>query len=302
MIFEFDKSIQKGDISLLAKALLLIAEKHHHILTDVETFDWIRNDILDSTDYLGSIDRESLKTNSELWSVTGTQKNYQRQLSVGIGDADLSIQQLYTIVNEPSYVVLENSSYDWAAISRWIELYHNERNYKSLNESLYEAIKEQNLRPDHAGGGNGTIANEIGTLEATYSGKAQYKLMTIYDSDKTKIDDTDDHNKALKAYLVKSGMFGFELHKREIENYFSIETLESAGMIDKTIEIPSYTPEEYDFIDIEKAPFTKYSKKDMAKLAGYLSKESLKERVAHHKHSDSVDEIQLIIIELAKYI
>ncbi len=302
MIFEFDKSIQKGDISLLAKALLLIAEKHHHILTDVETFDWIRNDILDSTDYLGSIDRESLKTNSELWSVTGTQKNYQRQLSVGIGDADLSIQQLYTIVNEPSYVVLENSSYDWAAISRWIELYHNERNYKSLNESLYEAIKEQNLRPDHAGGGNGTIANEIGTLEATYSGKAQYKLTTIYDSDKTKIDDTDDHNKALKAYLVKSGMFGFELHKREIENYFSIETLESAGMIDKTIEIPSYTPEEYDFIDIEKAPFTKYSKKDMAKLAGYLSKESLKERVAHHKHSDSVDEIQLIIIELAKYI
>ena len=40
----------------------------------------------------------------------------------------------------------------------------------------------------------------------------------------------------------------------------------------------------------------------MPNLAKFLYKQSLKERVAHHKVSETIDEIQLIIITLARFI
>lgn len=302
MIFTFNRSVQQGDISLLAKCVLLIAEKHHHLLLDNGMSDWLSSTIIESTEYLGRVDREALKNNREVWRVTGVQQKYQTKLTVGVEENTITIEQLYKIVNEPSYVVLENSMYDWSAICRWVDIYRNERDFKSLNESVFRAIKEMNLRGDHSGGGNGTIVNKIKSFDGIFQECSKLKVTTIYDSDKKSLTDSKDHNNALRDFLESFGFIGHELHKREIENYFSIDTLRMAGMIKEEEDIPEYTPEEYDFLDIEKAPFVKYKKRLMPALSQHLHKTALKERVAHHKVSDSVDEIQLIIITLARFI
>ena len=302
MIFTFNQSVQQGNIGLLARSVLLIAEKHHHLLLDNDMSDWLSSTILDSTNYLGSFDREALKNNREVWRVTGVQQKYQTKLTVGLEENTINIEQLYKIVNEPSYVVLENSMYDWSAICRWVDIYRNERDFKTLNESVFRAIKEMRLRGDHSGGGNGTIANRISNLKEIFQECSKFKVTTIYDSDKDSPHDTTEHNKVLNEYLKSLGFIGHELHKREIENYFSVDTLRMAGMINENVIIPKYTPEEYDFLDIENAPFVKYKKKSMPKLAQNLYKAALKERVAHHKVSDSIDEIQFIIITLSRFI
>lgn len=302
MIFTLNKSVENGNVSLLSKAILLVAEKHHHLLMEDDVSEWLTTTILDSTDYLGKYDRYALKCNRELWRVTGIQMNYQTRLSVGSEKNAISIEQLYAIVNEPSYVVLENSEYDWAAICRWVDIYRTERTFKTLNESLHRAIQEKHLRAAHSGGGNGTIVNKMNSIASLYQGQALHKITTIYDSDKESIDDNLDHNKALNEFLKSSGFIGHELHKREIENYFSIDTMHAAGMIEENASIPDFTPEEYDYVDLEKATFTKYKKRFMPNLAKFLYKQSLKERVAHHKVSETIDEIQLIIITLARFI
>lgn len=302
MIFTLNKSVQNGDISILAKAILLISEKHHHLLMSNDVHDWLGTTILDTPDYLGRIDRDALKNNHELWRVTKMQQNYQTKISVGLENDSITIEQLYAIVNEPSYVVLENSVYDWAVICRWVDVYRTEREFKSLNESLYRAIKENNLRADHSGGGNGSIKNKIYSLVDRYKGQAVRKITTIYDSDKTCVNDKVDHNKALNLFLNTSGFIGHELYKREMENYFSIDTLRAAGMVNENAVIPKFTPDEYDFVDLEKESFTNYKKNLMPHLTEFLYKQSLKERVSHHKLSDSVDEIQSIIITLARFI
>lgn len=302
MIFTFNKTVQQGDLGLLARCILLMAEKHHHLLLDNEMLEWLSSTILESTDYLGRVDREALKNNREVWRITGVQQKYQTKLTVGVEENTITIEQLYKIVNEPSYVVLENSMYDWSAICRWVDIYRNERDFKSLNESVFRAIKEMNLRGDHSGGGNGTIVNKIKSFEEIFKECSNLKVTTIYDSDKIGIHDPIDHNSALRDFLGSVGFIGHELHKREIENYFSVDTLRMAGMIKEDEDIPEYTPEEYDFLDIENAPFVKYKKKFMPALSQHLHKAALKERVAHHKVSDSVDEIQLIIITLARFV
>lgn len=301
MIFTFNNSVRQGDLVLLSKCILLIAEKHHHLQLEKGMLDWLSATILDSQQYLGLLDREALKKNSEVWRITGVQKEYQTKLTVGIEADTISIEQLYKIVNEPSYVVIENSKYDWAAICRWVEIYRYERDFKSLNEFVLRAINEKSIRGDHAGGGNGTIVNKIKSVAEIFPGCANLKVTTIFDSDKEGPQDHIDHNKALKDFLSSSAFTGYELHKREIENYYSIETFRMAGMI-MSEDIPDYTPEDYDFIDIEKASFVNYKKRMLQNLTNHLYRDALKKRVAHHKVSDTVDEIQLIIITLARFI
>lgn len=302
MIFTFNESIKYGDAGTLARTIFIMSQKHHHILYNAEIARWLSETILGSTKYLGGLQIDSLKNNRELWCITRAQEKYQKHITVGFNDGDLTIAQLEVLIREPSYVILENSVHDWAAICKWIELYKNEKLFKNLNESVYWAIKENQLRPYNAGGGNGTIANVFRSIERLYHGKAKYKITTIYDSDKTSLNDCCNHNRKLNQFLEESGFIGHELHKREIENYFPIETYRKAGMIKDTESIPDYTPEEYDFVDIEKATFTNYKKNKLKELSSFLDKQSLKNRIAHHKHSDSVDEIQKIIINLYLFI
>lgn len=302
MIFTLSESVKDGDLRCLSRAILLISEKHHHLLMDDDVKDWLTATILNTTDYLGKLDCEALKNNRELWCVTQMQQQFQSHVSVSNNEEGINIKQLFAIVNEPSYVILENSLYDWSAICRWVEIYKTERNYKNLNESLHRAIIENNLRTYHAGGGNGSIVNQIETIKGLYLNQAYRKITTIYDSDKKCKDDSENHNKSLNKYLKDFGFIGHELHKREIENYFSIDTMRAAGLINENADIPNFTPEEYDFVDIENATFTKYKKRFLPNLAKQLYRDSLKQRVAHHRISDSVDEIQFIIFLLAKYI
>ena len=303
MIFELDCSIIGSDKQKVSKALCLVAEKKGHLSVEHNVQDWIDNEILnESNEFLSRFDVQTLKTNQSMWNVTKLHRNYHSTIKIGKANGMYSIDQMLNLLTEKSYLILENGNYDWLAIKHWIELYKNEREFKSLNQQVLRAIKEDIIREAHAGGGNGTIVNQFNALLTHYhKGCGTYKLTTIFDSDKTSSTDIR-HNKALKQFLANNGFAGHELYKREIENYFPIEAYEQAGLLFRNQTIPAYTPEEYDFIDIQNATFTNYQKNQLPRLVPYLTKEALSDRVEHHRHSTSVDEIQKIIILLAKFI
>lgn len=303
MIFELDCSIIGSDRQKVSKALCLVSEKKGLLLVGNNVQDWIDKEILnENNEFLSKFDVQTLKTNQSLWNVTKLQRNYHSTIKIGKASNMFSIDQMLNLLEEKSYLILENSNYDWPAIKHWIELYKNDREFKSLNQQVLRAIKEDIIREAHAGGGNGTIVNQFNALLTHYhKGCGTYKLTTIFDSDKTSSTDTG-HNKALIQFLANNGFAGHELYKREIENYFPIEAYRQADLLCKNQTIPDYTPEEYDFIDIQKATFTNYQKNQLPRLVPYLTKEALSNRIGHHKHSTSVDEIQEIIILLAKFI
>lgn len=113
----------------------------------------------------------------------------------------------------------------------------------------------------------------------------------------------------MKEYLESNRIKGHELRKREIENYFSVNTYKRAGFLKDEQVARAMTAEEWDFHDIGKSNIirktdntgkeTAIEKKDVETLSRLLTKEDLKERVLI---PTGYDEIQSIILQLAKFI
>jgi hypothetical protein len=74
-------------------------------------------------------------------------------------------------------------------------------------------------------------------------------------------------------------------------------------MIDPHATIPNYTPEDWDFMDIENQAFIKYKKKQLPDLVMYLDKPSLLSLVEKKKEKyggEMMNEIQMLILKFAK--
>lgn len=302
MIFSIDDSVMKqGEDAALVFAVSLqkAAEKRHYVEISLPMRQWINNELFGSDKYLGSLARESLVNNLEVWNPASICKRYQTTVTVGYGSGMLSIEEMALLVEEPSVVVLENGRYDWAVIKRWIKLYRKERGFDTINQQVHRAVTSHLLREHNAGGGNGSISNVMTVLMPIYKGLHALRLTTIFDSDKASAHDTVDHNQSLKAFLNENHIEWDELTKREIENYFDFETYRRAGLLTDNTQ-PCTTPlEEWDFHDIGKDKQIIMEKKDVEKLCDVLTKDELK---THATELSGRDEVQDVILHLAKYI
>ena len=302
MIFSIDDSVmeQGEDVAFVfATSLQKAAEKWHYVDMSPQMRRWIDNELFESEKYLGTLAREALVKNSELWNPASICKRHQTTVTVGYGSGMLSVEEMALLVEEPSVVVLENGRYDWAVIKRWIKLYRKERGFDTINQQVHRAVTGHLLREHHAGGGSGNITNVMTVLMPIYKGLHALRLTTIFDSDKTSAHDTVDHNQNLKVFLDENHIGWYELAKREIENYFDFETYRRAGLLTDNTQTNTMPSEEWDFHDIGKDKQIKMEKKDVEKLSDALTKEELKK---HTVDLSGKDEIQDIILHLAKYI
>ena len=312
MIFRIDKSIMTQGQSVIldfARALSVAADNQHAVLLPIRVWEWVEKEILQTDVYLGKLVREQLMSSLELWKPTKMLLTHETTVDIGyVGDM-LTVEDMLRLMQEPSWIVLENGRYDGIVIEKWIRLYRNEKGLGTINAEVYRAMAQSRLRVYNSGGGNMSIANAIDTLMKVTGRLYPYRITTIFDSDKCSATDPTDHNRKLKEYLESNRIKGHELRKREIENYFSVNTYKRAGFLKDEQVARAMTAEEWDFHDIGKSRIirktdntgkeTAIEKKDVETLSRLLTKEDLKERVLI---PTGYDEIQSIILQLAKFI
>lgn len=310
MIFKFDDSVKTNDDKaryLLAKCLRLMNEKGHGVERNGCYFGFFEDEVL-NTMYMGQMDIDLIQNNHELFDVTNARRADYTYLTMGFGQDMLTPNDILTILENDSLVVVENASYDAQVIQRWAECYSDENMIGDVNKSVFEAMGDGRLKFLNAGGGDGTITLKIKDQLPFYGNYPQLKITTVFDSDKNSLDDEGTHNESLKKYLEENGYIYHCLVKREMENYFPLKIYEKCEFTDDGFVFPSYSNEEWDYVDIEhlEGIKSKYEKKLLPTLAKRTKKKHFKQRLAHQEkynsHYGEVDEIQHILLMLAKFI
>ncbi len=301
MIFRIDKSITElnaPDLLVFAGALQKASENLHFLDVDYQVQLWIERTIFQSDLYLGKLVIQQIQRNEEMWSPSSMNRKYLRTVTVGCEEGMLTASSMKIMAEEPSVVVLENGKYDWCVISKWIKLYRKDHSFGYVNAYVNRAVGCNLIRSGNAGGSGG-ILNEIDILIPSYKDTYPLKLLSIFDSDKTSPTDIEEHNNTIKEGLNKLGIEYHELCKREIENYFPLDTYRRAGFVVAGVDVPDLPEEEWDYLDVHKNDFLSLEKKDVETLAKEITKPELQSRVGN---VNGQDEIQEIILKLARHI
>lgn len=322
MIFHLDNTIKKQSqeaILTLAEAMVLACDNHHFIIRD-KLVDWIDEEIMNSQLYLGKLAKMKLQSNHELFFPKKCHKKYLQNITVGYGKNMINIEQMHKMAMLPSYVILENGKYDWSMFEKWVFLYRNDDCFETINKMVNTAIYDGQLLPDN-GGGKTNIPNQAYIRTSLYPTSElklySYKLLAIFDSDKTSDTDLFDHNNDIKTKLDKLKVEFYELRKRKIENYFPFETYKAVGLANAVNRPVGLTELDWDYCNlndnksfIEKNGQTirvqdflkKFEKTHVVDLSNSLTEQQLKQRIAHDNPINGHDEVQETILKMAKLI
>lgn len=310
MIFVLDESLETIDIranGILAKLIVGIVEKKHYVKASFRVWQWVEEEVLNSQ-FLGVVDIELIRKNSEFRDVTGVMVANLSQINVGYGQGCIEPCRAILLVNKPSYVVVENEANDWPVLRKWIELMKNDRTFKSVNMLVEKKKCDGELRPYNAGSG-GQIINTLTRRVAEFHELSGYKVMSVYDSDKETVGaELSNEKKKIQDFSNENQLMNHILYKREMENYFSLKCYIEARMADEGLVYPS--AQSWDYEDVEnyiKDSSIKqhYKKRDLPELSNYINKPDLMEITAHHQlthNGVNISEIQLLILKFAKLV
>lgn len=305
MIFVLDDSLKEKEYSVdFAKFLVLACERNQKIKCTSTLWNYIEKSVL-TTDYLGKWAIELVINNDSLRDISNVYQKAFTTVIVGNDVNMLRLEKAIQMLANTSRVVLENSSYDWPTIKKWIEFFDGKikTGHKTVNKIVHQAILNKWLVQEHAGGGAGTIVNRLRSLaDEVYAEIDKFKLTTVFDSDKNNPNDNNGKNDSLHHYLSEHQIYGHELVKREIENYYSWETYSQANKT-STPNPPTLNEDEYDYLDISACPNIKLHKRDMPEVATCMNPKRLKKRVQNNIGQFGGEyEIQKIILMFAKVI
>ena len=309
MILTLDSSLKQADDKTkyqLAQLIVCIVKNGHYVKDHPATWQWIESCVL-KDNFLSKYDIELIKKNQEFRDCPMIFDRYLSQVVVGYSVGMITPLEAMNLVSMPSYIVVENDNNDWPVLRKWIELLKNDRNFKTINRLVEKKKNEKVLRPYNAGS-SGQIINTLNQRMTDFGTLSKYKVMALYDSDKTTIHaELSNEKKRISEHIINCELIGHVLYKREMENYFPLDCYIAACLADEGLSYPSGS--DWDFIDVEKfiksKSKRKYEKKDLPTLVDYISKEFLEERVYHHPVNHQgivITEIQNIILKFAKIV
>lgn len=304
MIFKLDKSIlDSTDKKTFANFISLASKANQKVDCTEIVWSYIEKHIL-NTNFLGKIDIDEIRENIDLRDIKTIYRTHFTEVLVGNGEDMINIHVALQILTNESYIILENSRYDWPTIKKWIETFDGKvgAKYKTINSIVHNAVKNNKLLPDHAGGCGRNIINRIETLRnGKYAQIYSFNLSTVYDSDKNSKEDTPKHQE-LEKYLSDNHILGHELIKREIENYYSQAAYEEARLAKGTNVLP-LDDEVYDYLDIPTCGLFNLKKSNMETMPRFIKQNGLIRRIQNNMVDCNGEyEIQVIIFMLAKII
>lgn len=307
MIIRFDKSVVSDDVEqqrLLADCLVKICRDGHRIEWSGAWKGYIEKTIL-NTYYMGQINIDEITKNHELLNVTKQDKDFFTYIVVGSEEGMYTVGQLWILLDKASEIIVENEIYDGSVYKKWSEVYIDEPAYDDINKRVWQAFQKSRLRVHGAGGGDGTIRVIIEGLQTIFGELSTLKLTTVFDSDR-KSAGNQSKNVSLISFLESNSYKYHCLLKREIENYFPQGLYENCGFVKRGKTMPTFTDEQWDFVDIPEENYLDYEKKNVKDLAKIVTKEQIKHRVAHQvkfqTRIGTVDEIQHVLLMFAKFI
>jgi hypothetical protein len=166
---------------------------------------------------------------------------YLSEIKVGEQPNEIHPQQVVQIIRERSIIVIENYPNDWSFITGIIEKYQNFGKRREIYLLIKKSIDSNYLIYDHAGG-SGLKSQLEGWTNGIYANFYQFKLMTIFDSDKKHPNDFKEEYKNLLNFLknrnisnpLRADDLKYEstdlivwhmLYKRALENYVPVPVI-----------------------------------------------------------------------------
>lgn len=305
MIFSLDDSLlDSKQLKEMAKFLVSACENEQKIECSGKVWDFLEKRVL-VNDYIGKLDIELIKNDESFTDISTVYRNTFTTVKVGIAADMIDLDTASRIVSLKSRIVLENSSNDWPTVKKWIEIFDSKikTTHKTVNSLVHKAVLQERLVQEHAGGGHGTIAVRMQSLaEESYANIERYKLTTVFDSDKESVTHNPGVNDSLFSYLEEHNIYGHELIKRELENYYSWEAYSDAGKTTNQAP-PTDNAEEYDYLDIITCDNISLKKNGMHDMPQYMHPKRLIRRIQNNMSQCGGEyEIQQIILMFAKVI
>lgn len=175
---------------------------------------------------------------------------------------EFSIKELIVLINQPHYIIVENSLNDGYFIDSIIQC------FRSKSKRIRK-FRENSWLNYYNAGGCGNIINCLKTLERNFTGfnksSLKYlKCIVIMDSDFSYPNQKLDQERIqISKYLDDYNIPHHILFKREMENYLPDEVIESIEDIDDYFtEYSKLSPIQKDYFDIQngfKRNLDKYS-------------------------------------------
>jgi hypothetical protein len=355
MIISFNPEIiHNQDISIqkvLGKILSLFLENNHFIapqsISDI-FFDGENQYIFDKTkisqNYLLKEERENLKEYicTNRMPVTQLHEKYLTHLVIGtnVDEDEIHPSIAYEAIKERSLIIIENNPNDGKFITGIIDKYQSFGKRRSIYILIKQVLDKQNLIYHHSGGSGIKDQIEI-CVNGIYKNISRFKLLVIFDSDKTYKTDFKREYKGLIEYIKRRPIsnpptvndLNYEnndlivwhiLFKRCIENYLPLNVIltniTNLSFGQKS-NLQALTSDEMDFIQYYKPidkPVDYYISIGKSKVKeqfpemflSTFSPTEMEDRCRHHLVKipypdgtiDQVSEIEQILLKIAKII
>lgn len=148
MIFKLDKSIlDSTDKKTFANFISLASKANQKVDCTEIVWSYIEKHIL-NTNFLGKIDIDEIRENIDLRDIKTIYRTHFTEVLVGNGEDMINIHVALQILTNESYIILENSRYDWPTIKKWIETFDGKvgAKYKTINSIVHNAVKNNKLK------------------------------------------------------------------------------------------------------------------------------------------------------------
>ncbi|TAE58019.1 MAG: hypothetical protein EAZ87_15235 [Nostocales cyanobacterium] len=344
MIISFNPAIfqtQDSDMqSILADILVELLKDNHFIDTrSIQSIFFDHDDkyIFDKNNIsqlISSPRREYLQDyiNNNRKPLTKLHRDHLTHFTIGTNSGEIHPNDAYKIITERSKIIVENIINDGKFIKGICQKYSSNKTRRNIYRLIDIAIKKEILEFDNAGGIGGIEQISQYWIDADrYSNIYKYKLMAIFDSDKTHINHFNTKYTKLIEFLKNRTISNppatndiiYEeddliiwhiLYKRKIENYIPLDILfKKAPLItqDQKDHLSSKSESDLDFLEYNKDNNNigqiKIKEEFPEMFLSDFSYRLLEQRCEHHKvflpeANELVSELEQILLKIAKII
>jgi hypothetical protein len=330
---------QDSDIQSILSDILVALIKDNHFLNSKSIKDiffnnenkYVFNENNIAKIHLSEKKRRELKDyiiNSRK-QITQLHRDHLTHITIGMNSGDIHPENAYRIITERSKLIVENGINDWKFIRGICNKYSSGRiKRRSIYQLLDRAIERGLLESDNAGGIGEIIKIAQRWIDDDrYHNIYQYKLMAIFDSDKTTSDSQTPYVKKIKYFkqtqLENNQMIGYEsndliiwhiLYKRKIENYLPLNVMfdwVTSITEDLRNSLNEKTEAELDFIEYDKSNIgigeSKIKDQFPEIFIKSFSYRDLEKRCEHHKillleTNELTSEVEQILLKVVKII